>query len=90
VADIMDIGAIKRLSQLGYSIPGDISVIGFDDINVSQYINPGLTTVKQDIQKKGDTAVKIIVGGIANAQAGKQEIILPLEIVERESVRRIG
>jgi DNA-binding LacI/PurR family transcriptional regulator len=90
VADIMAIGAIKRLSQLGVSIPGDISVIGFDDINVSQYINPGLTTVKQDIQKKGDTAVRIILGGIANSQAGKQEIILPLEIVERESVRKIN
>jgi DNA-binding LacI/PurR family transcriptional regulator len=89
-ADIMAIGAIKRLSQLGYNIPGDISIVGFDDINVSQYINPGLTTVKQDIQKKGETAVKIILSGIANSQAGKQEIILPLEIVERESVRKLS
>jgi DNA-binding LacI/PurR family transcriptional regulator len=89
-ADIMAIGAIKRLSQLGIHVPEDISIIGFDDINLSQYINPGLTTVKQDIQKKGETAVKIILNGIANSQAGKQEIILPLEIVVRESVRKIG
>lgn len=89
VADIMAIGAIKRLSQMGWRIPGDLSIIGFDDIDVSQYINPGLTTVKQDIQKKGEAAVQIILNGIANTASGKQEIILPVEIVERESVRKL-
>ena len=88
VADIMAIGAIKRLSQMGIKVPDDVSIIGFDDINLSKYINPGLTTVRQDINKKGEMAIKLILNSI-NSQTGKQEIILPVEIVERESVKAL-
>ena len=88
VADIMAIGAIKRLLQMGVKVPDDVSIIGFDDINLSKYINPGLTTVRQDINKKGEMAIKLILNSI-NSQTGKQEIILPVEIVERESVKAL-
>ena len=88
-ADIMAIGAIKRMTQLGASVPEDISVIGFDDLNIAEYFNPGLTTVRQEIKRKGQEAARIILECIGNPSAGKQEIILPLSIVERESVLSI-
>lgn len=89
-ADILAFGLMKRLKHLNIDIPRDISVIGFDDIYVTGLIDPGLTTVRQNISLKGETAVKLILDCLNNKQKGKQEIILPIDIVERESVRQIG
>jgi len=56
-SDLMAIGAIKAVEELGLRIPEDISVIGFDDIPVSKYISGGLTTIRQDPYKMGHLAV---------------------------------
>jgi len=88
-ADILAIGLMKRLKSAKVRIPDDISVIGFDDIYITKFIDPGLTTVKQNIYKKGETAVKLILNCINKKLTSKQEIILPIEIVERESVKEI-
>src|SRR5690606_6680427 len=52
VADIMALGIIKLMQQIGKSVPKDLSIIGFDDLTVCNYSFPGLTTIKQDIYKK--------------------------------------
>ncbi len=88
-ADIMAIGAIKRMTQLGARVPEDISIIGFDDLNIAEFFNPGLTTVRQEIKRKGQEAARIILECIDNPLSGKQEVILPLSIVERDSVLSI-
>ncbi|HHW48480.1 MAG TPA: LacI family transcriptional regulator [Clostridiaceae bacterium] len=88
-ADILAIGLMKRLKSAKVRIPDDISVIGFDDIYITKFIDPGLTTVKQNIYKKGETAVKLILNCINKKLTSKHEIILPIEIVERESVKEI-
>lgn len=86
-ADIIAVGVIKRLNQLGKIVPDDFSVIGFDDLSISKFINPGLTTVHQDIYKKGEAAVQLLMNALDNPETGKQEIIIPVSIVERESVK---
>ena len=88
-ADIMAMGLIRRLKVLGVKIPDDMSVIGFDDVYITKLIDPGLTTVKQNIFLKGETSVKLILDCINGKQRGKQEIILPIEIVERDTVKRL-
>jgi len=88
-ADILAIGLMKRLKSAKIRIPDDISVIGFDDIYITKFFDPGLTTVKQNIYEKGETAVKLILNCINNKLKSKQEIILPIEILERESVKEI-
>ncbi|NLU52502.1 MAG: LacI family transcriptional regulator [Clostridiaceae bacterium] len=90
IADILAIGAMKGLLNRGVKIPDDISIIGFDDLIVSRYFSPSLTTVHQDIAKKGEEAVRLLLNTINDAQKGKQEIILPLSLVERESVKKIN
>ena len=84
-ADIMAMGLINGLTSQGWSIPDDLSVIGFDDVPLATMCLPRITTVRQDITLKGSSAAEIVtdaVGGIP-----KRDIILPLRIVERDSVR---
>lgn len=88
-ADILAIGAIKGLFDAGCRVPDDYSVIGFDDLEISKYLTPGLTTVKQQISLKGQRAVELLLNHIEDPTLPKQEEILPLELVERGSVRKI-
>ena len=88
-ADILAIGAIRGLYEEGLRVPEDFSVIGFDDLEVSQYLTPGLTTVRQQISLKGQKAVELLLKHIEDPALTKQEEILPLQLVERESVRSI-
>ncbi len=88
-ADILAIGIMKGLYEAGKSVPGDYSVIGFDDAEVSQYMTPGLTTVRQQISLKGQKAVELLLKHIEDPALPKQEEILPLQLVVRGSVRKI-
>lgn len=88
-ADILAIGAMKGFYEAGKKIPEDYSIIGFDDLEISQYMAPGLTTVKQQISRKGQKAVELLLKHIENPELSKQEEVLPLELVKRESVRKI-
>ena len=89
-ADILAIGAVKGLYEARKTVPGDYSVVGFDDLEISQYLTPGLTTVKQQISLKGQKAVELLLKHIENPSLPKQEEILPLELVERGSVKKIN
>lgn len=88
-ADILAIGAMKGLYEAGLRVPEDYSVIGFDDLEISQYLTPGLTTVRQQISLKGQKAVELLLKHIEDPTLSKQEEILPLQLVERGSVRKI-
>lgn len=88
-ADILAIGAMKGLYELGRHVPEDFSVVGFDDLEIAQYLTPGLTTVKQQISLKGEKAVDLLLKHIEDPGLSKQEEILPLELIERGSVKRI-
>ncbi len=88
-ADIMALGFIKGLRLKGLHVPHDISVIGFDDVYLAALCDPSLTTVRQDIRQKGEAAAKIAIAASRGEITAKQEIILPLEIVERDSVQNL-
>lgn len=84
-SDIMAIGLMKGFMKAGFKVPDDISIMGFDNIQFSKYSNPELTTVDQNIFLKGETAVTIIIRK-AKGEPVKREYMLPVSIVERESV----
>ncbi len=84
-ADVLAMGMVKGLLKHGVRIPNDFSIVGFDDVYLSQMCNPSLTTVHQDIERKGREAVRMIVESIAGSKT-KEECILPLSLVERDSV----
>lgn len=88
-ADILAIGVMKGLFEAGKSVPEDYSIVGFDDLEISRYLTPGLTTVKQQISLKGQKAVELLLKHIEDQTLPKQEEVLPLELVERGSVKRV-
>ena len=87
-ADILAIGAIKGLYEVGVKVPDDISIIGFDDLEVSRYLIPGLTTIRQDISEKGEKAIQLLLNNIQDSEITKREIIIPVRIVARDSVKK--
>ena len=88
-ADILAIGVMNGLYESGVRVPDDVSVMGFDDLQISAYLTPGLTTVRQDISRKGEVAVELLFKNLQEPGLTKQEQILPLKLVERESIRRL-
>jgi len=59
--DIAAIGAIRALRDANLRVPEDVSVIGFDDIQVAAYHNPRLTTIRQPLHDMGETAARILL-----------------------------
>ena len=88
-ADILAIGVIKGLFEAGKYVPSDYSVIGFDDLEIAQHLTPGLTTIHQDISRKGQKAVELLLSHIEDPTLPKQEEILQLGLVERGSVKKL-
>ncbi len=88
-ADILAMGAIKKLKDMGVKVPDDISVMGFDNLNISEYASPSITTVGQDIELKGKAAVELILNEINGEAKEPQCRILPLQIIERQSIKQM-
>jgi DNA-binding LacI/PurR family transcriptional regulator len=84
--DVLAAGAMHAIRQTGLSIPGDISVIGYDDIVSSAYLAPPLTTMKFPKEEMGRRAAEIILQ-LAQRQpsVSPQTIMLPAELVVRAS-----
>ena len=83
--DQMAIGAIKGLKTSNIEVPRDISVTGFDDLEVAKYIDPTLTTISQPASEMGHTAMNILHSLLENKELSQQEYILPHEFMVRES-----
>ena len=66
--DIAAIGAIRALKDAGLSVPGDVSVVGFDDIQSAAYSTPSLTTVRQPLMEMGKRGAKVLLERIANRE----------------------
>jgi len=77
-------GAIAALKQAGRRVPEDVSVVGFDDVPISRFISPPLTTVRAPIEQVGRTAVQLLVKRILN-QPCETEVLLPTQLVIRQS-----
>ena len=84
--DIAAIGAIRALKDAGLTVPGDVSVVGFDDIQSAAYTTPSLTTVRQPLLKMGKRGAQVLLERIANREKEfPAEIVMAPELVIRES-----
>lgn len=87
--DTLGVDVYQVCQKLGKQIPQDISVIGFADLAIAQKLEPALTTIKQDAYTLGCEAAKLLfrrLDGKANAKK-PEAIYLPVQLIERESVR---
>mgnify|MGYP004447466307 CR=1 FL=1 len=87
--DMLAIGLIKSLAELGKSVPNDLSVVGFDDISDSEFIFPGLTTVHQGIDNKGQLAVEALLKCINKQPLKNKNITFEPTLTIRKSVKSI-
>ena len=84
-ADMMAIGAIRAAQAAGLRVPEDVSVVGFDDIEIAPLLNPALTTVRQDKIGLGLAAARALVEQIENPDVTPPVLTLPVELVVRAS-----
>jgi LacI family transcriptional regulator len=89
VSDVMAMGAVRALADLGRQVPRDISVVGYDGITAGQYFLPRLTTVRQDIQQLAERGVDALLRSILRRSPSVHGLV-PFQLVEGESVARIG
>lgn len=79
------VGVIFALKARGLEVPGDVAVTGFDDISLTRYFNPSLTTIRQSGSILGTVAVDALVSLLDDSNDVERNIVLPTELVVRES-----
>jgi DNA-binding LacI/PurR family transcriptional regulator len=88
-ADVVAIGVIDGLSNLKIKVPEQVSVIGFDDIKLSSFITPKLTTIAQDKKQIGFLAVKTLIDNINNDKFKTKHYKIEGILIERNSVKEL-
>jgi LacI family transcriptional regulator len=87
--DMMALGVMQECRSAGVAIPGDLSIIGFDDIAIASLTEPALTTVSLSRQALGREAVAALMGTIEDAAHQGMEIPIPTTLVVRRSTARV-
>lgn len=94
----LSVGIVKRatnykealwLQSRGTNVPNDFSIVGFDDLYLSQITTPRLTTVHQDIELKGEIVANSMIDFIEKKPIKSRSIILPISLVERDTVKKL-
>jgi len=83
--DYMAIAAMQRIKEAGLAIPKDIAVIGFDNIELSRYVQPALTTIQQPLHELGVSAINLLLNLIAGKQKTPVHKFLNVELIKRQS-----
>lgn len=83
--DLTAIAVVNALRGLGYSVPGDVSIVGFDDIAMASYVTPTLTTIRQPAYEMGRLAAKTVLDALGREDRSPRHITLEHELMARES-----
>jgi LacI family transcriptional regulator len=84
-SDYQCLGVMRAVRELGLSIPEDVSVVGYDDIPLAQWLGPSLTTVRQPLRDMAATATQMVLSLAAGERPANLRIDLATELVVRES-----
>ena len=83
--DLQGIGALRAAAEAGRVVPRDLSVIGFDGIEMGAFTYPALTTVGFPIRSIGETAAMVLMDRIAGRRTEVSEVVVAPTIIQRES-----
>jgi len=84
-SDVLALGAIRAVRRAGLSVPGDVSVVGYDDSAFMNCTDPPLTTVRQPIESMGKAAVALLANQMENVSVYPEELLFEPELVVRGS-----
>ena len=86
MSDAIAIGAMRAAADLGLRIPEDLSVVGFDDIDLGGFVDPALTTVHQPIRLKGADAIRLLLREVdGSSSLAPEHVRLATKLVVRAS-----
>lgn len=90
MADVMAIGACRKLNVMGFKVPEDISVTGFDGLSIAEFYCPKITTIKQLTKRLAEEGLEMLLNKIERKEPAESvHILIPFEFVEGESVNRL-
>jgi DNA-binding LacI/PurR family transcriptional regulator len=84
--DSMAVGAYRALRELNLRVPDDVSVIGYDDLPICQFLEPPLASVRQPSQGLGQLLAHLVIAAIEHSEPVRQDMLVPAELVVRGSV----
>lgn len=85
--DLMALGALRAAAEAGYSVPRDLAVVGYDDLELAHFTNPPLTTIAQPKKEIGAQAVSLLVERISHKSRPPSRVVLPPELIVRRSTQ---
>lgn len=88
--DSMAIGALRALHEAGIKVPEEMSIIGFNDIAMAEFIQPPLTTIKVHMEYMGETAVELIAERLLSKRNIAKKVVLPTKLIVRESCHSVN
>lgn len=83
--DLLALGALREAFEIGVGVPGDLAVVGFDDLEEGRYSIPSLTTISPDKRRIAELAVELLVKRIDDGAVDPAEMVIPHRLVVRES-----
>lgn len=86
--DRMAMGVLRAARDMGLNVPGQLAVIGVDDMPLASYFDPSLTTMRQDMERIGRDAAGLLIRSIEEPKAPRQHIRLSAELIVRHSTRK--
>ena len=87
--DLMALGALRAAAEEGCSVPGDLAVVGYDDLELAHFTNPPLTTIAQPKKEIGAQAIHLLVDRMSHKNRPPSRVVLPPELIVRRSTQRL-
>lgn len=84
-SDLLAVGALKYIQEIGIRVPHNIKIVSYDDISVCSIVTPRLTTIHQDIEIIGAMAAKALINQFEGNPIDNRHIKVPVSLIERES-----
>ena len=88
--DLMALGALRAAAEAGCSVPGDIAVVGYDDLEIARFTNPPLTTVAQPKREIGARAIQLLIERMSLKDSPRSRLVLPPELIVRRSTQAVS
>lgn len=87
ITDVLAQGALSALGERGLRVPEDVQIVGFDDLEIDEFMTPGLTSVNPNHELLASTAVQLLTRRIAGATSAAVHAIIPVSLTVRGSTR---
>ena len=88
--DLLAVGALSAIEESGLSVPGDIGLIGLNDMEMSRWQNIGMTTIRQPVSQIIDAAIELVVATIETPDRHPEIRLFPCRLIERRTLRAVA